>query len=181
MADKPLKSLTFPGLSDRYTIPQIDANLQTTGAAADAKAVGDEFYNIKYPIIETISLSTDQGKYVSYLTGQTGNAANYTLAKTDTNDYRIPVPYGCSKITFNNVVFISAGVNGWCTYSANTGTEAHDYERGEQSNTIIIQENDKFFSVSSGKSNGSFVNPISVTYTYSLVGLLKYFMSLQTT
>lgn len=42
MADKPLKSLTFPGLTDRYVIPQIDSSLETAGMAADAKAVGDE-------------------------------------------------------------------------------------------------------------------------------------------
>ncbi len=41
MADKPLKSITFPDLPDRYTIPQIDANLETSGMAADAKATGD--------------------------------------------------------------------------------------------------------------------------------------------
>ena len=47
MADKPLKSITFPGLSDRYTIPQIDVNLSTPGMAADAKVTGDEIASLE--------------------------------------------------------------------------------------------------------------------------------------
>lgn len=43
MADKTLKSLTFPGLSDKYVIPdlEVDDTLTQQGKAADAKAVGD--------------------------------------------------------------------------------------------------------------------------------------------
>lgn len=154
----------------------VDNTLTVSGAGADAKKTGDELTGLKSAFTkttETVLLATDQGKYVSYLTGQTGNAANYTLAKADADEYRIPVPYGCSKITFNNAVFVSAGVNGWCTYSANTGTEANDYVRGEQSSVINVQENDKYFSISSGKSNGAFVTSISVTYTYGFMSRIK--------
>ena len=42
MANKPLKSIKFPGLSDTYTVPEIDNTLSVTGKAADAKKVGDE-------------------------------------------------------------------------------------------------------------------------------------------
>ena len=47
MANKPLKSIKFPGLNDTYTVPEVDATLATTGAAADAKKVGDEISDIK--------------------------------------------------------------------------------------------------------------------------------------
>lgn len=47
MANKPLKSIQFPGLSDTYTVPQVDASLATSGAAADAKKVGDEISDLK--------------------------------------------------------------------------------------------------------------------------------------
>lgn len=41
MATKPLKTITFEGLEDTYTIPQIDDTLSVTGGAADAKVTGD--------------------------------------------------------------------------------------------------------------------------------------------
>ena len=47
MANKPLKSVQFPGLDDTYTIPQVDNTLAVTGAAADSKKVGDELTQLK--------------------------------------------------------------------------------------------------------------------------------------
>ena len=47
MANKPLKSIKFPGLSDTYTVPEVDDTLAITGAAADAKKAGDEISDIK--------------------------------------------------------------------------------------------------------------------------------------
>lgn len=47
MADKPLQSITFPGLTDKYTIPAVDNTLSVTGAAADAKKTGDELTDLK--------------------------------------------------------------------------------------------------------------------------------------
>ena len=41
MANIPLKTVKFPGLSDTYTVPQVDSTLAVTGAAAEAKAAGD--------------------------------------------------------------------------------------------------------------------------------------------
>ena len=45
MADKLLKSIKFPTLPDRYVIG--DSTLTEEGAAADAKAVGDELTDVK--------------------------------------------------------------------------------------------------------------------------------------
>lgn len=42
MANKPLKSIKYPGLSDTYTFLQNDPTLTQSGQAADAKVVGDE-------------------------------------------------------------------------------------------------------------------------------------------
>lgn len=53
MANKPLKTIKFPGLSDTYTVPQIDNTLEVTGAAADAKKVGDEISDLKDDLKES--------------------------------------------------------------------------------------------------------------------------------
>ena len=42
MATIPLKTITFPGLDNTYTVPQLDDTLTTAGKAADAKATGDK-------------------------------------------------------------------------------------------------------------------------------------------
>ena len=52
MADKPLKSIKFPGLTDTYTIPQIDTTLSIAGKAADAKEVGDPLTSVKEELSE---------------------------------------------------------------------------------------------------------------------------------
>ena len=46
MANKPLKTIKFPGLADTYTIPQIDTTLAVSGRAADAKATGDAIADV---------------------------------------------------------------------------------------------------------------------------------------
>ena len=41
MTNIPFKSITFPGLPNKYTVPEISSDLMTAGKAADAKATGD--------------------------------------------------------------------------------------------------------------------------------------------
>ena len=47
MSDKNLKSITFPGLSDRYVVPQVDNTLTQAGRPADAKKTGDDLNDLK--------------------------------------------------------------------------------------------------------------------------------------
>lgn len=61
MANKPLKSIKFPGLSDTYTVPQVDDTLLVSGAAADAKKTGDEISSVKSDL-NSLGLSVVEGK-----------------------------------------------------------------------------------------------------------------------
>ena len=96
MANKPLKSIKFPGLNDTYTVPEVDATLATTGAAADAKKVGDEINDLKADlnlltdeIPDTVQTYTFSGGAVSQVT----HSRNGTAVRTDA------FTYGTSTIT----------------------------------------------------------------------------------
>lgn len=62
MANIPLKDIKFPGLEDTYTIPEVDATLTMTGAAADAKKVGDELTSVKQDLSEIVDIVGGEGE-----------------------------------------------------------------------------------------------------------------------
>ena len=66
MANKPLRSLQFPGLDDTYTIPQIDSTLAVAGDAADAKKTGDEIASLKEDITDLQAIVAPFDALVSY-------------------------------------------------------------------------------------------------------------------
>lgn len=91
MANIPLKDITFPGLSDTYTVPQIDSGLNTSGKAADSKATGDALA-LKVPKsdIDTTLSTTGKvadakaaGDAIAAAEGHVGTLSNLTTtAKT---------------------------------------------------------------------------------------------------
>lgn len=52
MANIPFKSITFPELPNKYTVPEISSDLMTAGKAADAKATGDALSALKDAVTE---------------------------------------------------------------------------------------------------------------------------------
>lgn len=88
MADKLLKSIKFPTLPDRYVIG--DASLSEEGAAADAKATGDEITNVKSDLTTAgeVHVETTSGKINE--TGSIGDA-------------------GSNKEVYTNLIPVSAG------------------------------------------------------------------------
>jgi len=52
MANIPFKSITFPGLPNKYTVPEISNDLMTAGKAADAKATGDALSALEDAVTE---------------------------------------------------------------------------------------------------------------------------------
>lgn len=62
MANIPFKSITFPGLLNKYTVPEISSDLMTQGKAADAKATGDALSALEDQFTEeTDQLKDDLG------------------------------------------------------------------------------------------------------------------------
>ena len=91
MANKPLQSIKFPGLPDKYTVPQIDSNFDgVSGKVPDSKKVHDEIDSLKedlnvvadalelqIPIKETFSATYDPTNIVEEITLKKG--VTYTL------------------------------------------------------------------------------------------------------
>ena len=102
MANKDLKSLKFPNLSDTYLIPEIDNTLTQTGKAADAKATGDELSALRTAIdplgikenftidIAGVAGPTSKTIYGNFKSGDEIRIS-CTLTKTGTGDYNCAV------------------------------------------------------------------------------------------
>ena len=91
MATIPLKDITFPGLDNTYTIPEIDSTLSTAGKAADAKKTGDEISDLKedinniddavYIYDSMISSATASGWRLNESDGCCSSNSSYKLVK----------------------------------------------------------------------------------------------------
>ena len=108
MANKPLKTIKFPGLSDTYTVPQIDNTLEVTGAAADAKKVGDEISDLKDDFDNLEPGLSDEAKQallacfdkVAWLDGKAPDALAGLEAALYADDYpRLSVTFNPDNIT----------------------------------------------------------------------------------
>ena len=110
MANIPLKTLTFPGLDDTYTIPQVDNTLATAGDAADAKKTGDEINQLKADLGDLTDLETsDKSNLVAAINevAQTGGADAVSLLKE-----QIYNSYPNVEAEASSIVSISDGAGG---------------------------------------------------------------------
>jgi hypothetical protein len=81
MANIPLQSISFPGLSDKYTTPVVDNTLTQAGAAADAKKTGDEIGAIKNDLSEKADKTDAYSAYI--VETETGSIAPFTDGADD--------------------------------------------------------------------------------------------------
>lgn len=80
MANIPLKTIKFPGLSDTYTVPEIDNTLLNPGEAADAKKTGEEISTLKEELKELLDVVFTSEDYAAFNVIQGGitvTGANY--------------------------------------------------------------------------------------------------------
>ena len=79
MANKPLQTIKFPGLTDTYTVPQVDSNfVGTAGQVPDSKKVHDEIDSLKEDLnaMNTAS-ATDVGKALKAKTVSDGKVTEW--------------------------------------------------------------------------------------------------------
>lgn len=110
MANKPLQSIKFPGLSNTYVVPQIDDTLSVEGRAADAKKTGDKIADLQTDID---AIEDDFYKLSSELIIDASDGGTYETAPS--NVVRVPHPYPFKaghryklKVTINSAVFENA-------------------------------------------------------------------------
>ena len=110
MATIPLKDITFPGLDNTYTIPEIDNTLSTAGKAADAKKTGDEIDQLKSklntfePYTYTDADLTTDNSYIGISDG---------ALRTDSTNFHssklITIPRNATKIRINKSGAMTGG------------------------------------------------------------------------
>lgn len=101
MANKPLKSITFPGLPDTYTVPQVDSTLTQAGQVADAKKVGDELSAVKEDL--SIYNTYDLLRRFATFTSRTSGGVTYTWNSDNTVCTAVGTTTGVSVTNLYNV------------------------------------------------------------------------------
>lgn len=156
MANKPLKSIQFPGLTDTYTVPVVDNTLAVTGAAADAKKVGDELSDLKGDISElsqtVLHEYTDASLWVSgTIDGKTGANATSNIRirtknflPTNITGFRTDEGYSALLYVWDNDAYNGAfdGEVNNKTYSLQAVTEYTFPQFATSRYKIVLKRND---------------------------------------
>ena len=115
MATIPLKDITFPGLDNTYTIPEIDDTLSTAGKAADAKKVGDELASASDDITALQSGKANVDGYYADLVSGGSTQLLSDMVETDTTPYNYRTAGGSLEIgdreKLKKIVGVSATAN----------------------------------------------------------------------
>ena len=171
MANIPLQSISFPGLSDKYTTPAVDATLTQTGAAADAKKTGDEISGLKNDLSDIFSVTWETGKYINN-NGQ--EVSNNNFESTDYIElsdilygveYKLCLASNANVVSYysHNKMYIS-GVKGEENNTQKTGTL--EYPISDSSDGTA-----KYVRFSHCIASAGITNPLPVVKRKDILGL----------
>ena len=172
MANKPLKSIKFPGLNDTYTVPEVDATLATTGAAADAKKVGDEINDLKADLSEATGYKqitiqpTDSEPYEGYWL-YNAKLGTITLT-TSTTYYTIEHPVDISAFAVGSKVSVLSSLSSiYGVYITDENYNVIDFING---NNAV----EKGYEVTSNLQLVTMIVSTNAKYIVSHVRIAKY-------
>ena len=142
MANVPLKSITFPGLSDTYTVPQIDATLATSGSAADAKAVGEQLSAVGGSASVDVSGMSAEGYYINIGSSSSSlknNVSNRSLMIPAKDIYDFSL--ACSVESTKRIGFVDTIENNATVYHAaeHTGVLSAKALNEGNHNYLVVQ------------------------------------------
>lgn len=141
MANKPLQTIKFPGLTDIYTVPQVDSNFTgTAGQVPDSKKVKDEISALKEDL-NAVSL-----KNLSQIEWTPNFVSDRYIGVSD-GKLHISTKYTCTAL------FNGAGIRDAVTITGNT-YELAVFFYGEDGS---IQTGDDYLGHSEYVSNGIIV------------------------
>lgn len=111
MANIPFKSITFPGLANKYQVPEISNDLMTQGKAADSAKVGAEFDKVKADLddiqegIECAIVTPNSGGTNSGVTFEAQNDGTIKAYGTGTGTRRYLCLNGQNTFAVNSTAF----------------------------------------------------------------------------
>ena len=176
MANKNLKSIKFPGLSDTYVVPQIDTTLTQTGRPADAKATGDAISALGDSVDEDIDALKEDLSFIDF---ENVNNINELAVNNKYYDYTYfvwnqgkPVLSNGS-ITFDND---SKSLNSGFIPENSTDTFNLKVPAGYKAIIYYVDKNDGTYTVSTTSSwitNTTYTDSVGSLYHYIIVRLVK--------
>lgn len=121
--------------------------------------IGESIEDINYKADGNYTQTIDlrNGSYWNSTTGVSGANVNYSATAN-----RVKIPKYCKRIVFPSVKYAFQGTGGWAVYRANTGTEAGDFIRGGQTSYIDVQENEKYFVLTTQDKTATTIDVIFV-------------------
>ena len=165
MANIPLQSISFPGLSDKYTTPVVDNTLTQAGAAADAKKVGDEVGAIKNDLSDG-TMTVNNAENAEQLTSTVGIEDNAPyLFRTSGGSNDIGDREDVRKIVGGTIVNNQLAKSSWTTQTINGVT--------------VTRNNDETWSIS-GTATGR-AQTINIFDRFETITGHKYFLNISKT